>query len=348
MRVAASIWLLVSVSVGRCEEPGPELNYFARSEVHMGVEFEVVLFAPEASTAEAALTKAFARIAELDKVLSDYDQASELSKLSESSHATLPVASDKFPAVKVSDDLWEVLRLSQQISERSGGAFDVTVGPLTKLWRRARRWKELPAEDLLTAARAAVGWQFLELDAPAKTARLKRPKMRLDLGGIAKGYAAEQAAQAVITCGIRQVLVRGSGDIVAADPPPGEAGWRVGIAPLNPDEPPQRFVHLANKAISTSGDARQVLVVDGRRYSHILDPRSGEPIKGRSGVTVIAPTGTLADGLATAASVLGPDQSLALIGRYTSVELLMVYEDDRGQQRIVESPGFRRLEQRTP
>jgi thiamine biosynthesis lipoprotein len=245
--------------------------------------------------------------------------------------------------VRVSDDLWTVLAQSQAISEVSGGALDITVGPLTRLWRRARRWKELPEADALAAARTSVGYINLRLDPTTRTAQLLAPNMRLDLGGIAKGYAVDEAIAVVKSCGIHRALVRGSGDIAAADPPPGESGWRVGIAPLHPDEPPTRFVRLANCGISTSGDARQHLIVEGRRYSHILDPRTGTPVEGRSSVTVIAPSGMLADGLDTAASVLGPEKALALIEKFPGTELLMVHEDAPGQQQSVESAGFQRF-----
>ena len=139
------------------------------------------------------------------------------------------------------------------------------------------------------------------------------------------------------------MLVRASGDIAAADAPPGEAGWRVGIAPLDPDATPTRFVVLERQAISTSGDARQHLTVNGRRYSHIIDPRTGSPVGGRSSVTVIAPRGMIADGLATAASVLGPQAALELAAKFAGAELLMVYEDEAGRQQVVESAGFERF-----
>jgi len=332
--------LLIVLPAARASEEA--LARFSRSEVHMAVDFEVVLYASDEAKAEEALTKAMRRIAELDQRLSDYDLDSELSRLSETS-ANRDDPRSNATAVKLSDDLWQVLSASQEISRASDGAFDVTIGPLTKLWRRARRWKELPEAEALAAARAAVGYPFLKLDPEAHTARLLKPNMRLDLGGVAKGFAADEAVQSVGACGISRVLVRASGDIAAGDPPPGERGWRVGIAPLNPDETPTRFVEISNCGISTSGDARQHLVINGHRYSHIIDPRSGEPVSGRSSVTIIAPRATMADALATAASVLGPDGALALARKIGGAELFMVYEDDAGQQRTVESPGFERL-----
>jgi thiamine biosynthesis lipoprotein len=336
----AAIWLLSWCGFAKSED---DLKRFSKSELHMGVEFEVVLYAQDEAAGEAAIDKVMARIAELDKTLSDYDLDSELSKLSETS-VIANGKSGPFPAINVGDDLWTVLVESQAISRQTEGAFDVTIGPLSKLWRRARRWKELPEADALAAAQASVGYRFLQLDPAERTARLTHPNMRLDLGGIAKGYAADEGVKAAVEAGVSRVLVRASGDIAAGEPPPGKRGWRLGIAPLNPDEPPQRFVEISNCGISTSGDARQHLVVNGRRYSHIIDPRTGECVSGRSSVTVIAPRGIVADGVDTAVSVLGPEKALSVCERFPGIELLMVYESESGEQHVVESSGFRRYE----
>jgi thiamine biosynthesis lipoprotein len=320
--------------------PAGSLQGFRRSELHMGVEFEVVVYAPAQAAAEGALDAAFARIAELDRLLSDYDPASELSRLSQSSSPPQrPPGAPPVP-VSVGPDLWTVLSFAQEVSQATDGAFDVTIGPLTRLWRRARRRGELPDAADLAQARAAVGYQALQLDRPGRQVILHKPQMRLDLGGIAKGYAADEAVRAVQKLGIPRVLARASGDIAAADPPPGERGWLVGIAPLDPDQPPQRMLWLTHRAVSTSGDARQHLVVAGRRYSHILDPRTGEPVHGRSSVTVVSPIGMLADSLATACSVVGPEAALRLMTRFPGSELLMVHEDEQGRPTQVQSPGF--------
>lgn len=198
----AAFSLCLSSTVPAREPAGGTLARYSRSEVHMGVEFQVVLYADSQERAEQALTKAFARIAALDKTLSDYDPQSELSKLSETSASAAGKPAADIPPVRVSDDLWTVLVAAQEISRASDGAFDVTVGPLTKLWRRARRLKELPEAELLAASRSSVGWQLLKLDPDARTAQLLKPNMRLDLGGIGKGYAAEEAAKAVVANGI--------------------------------------------------------------------------------------------------------------------------------------------------
>lgn len=327
-------------STHRDQPPAGPLQGYRRAELHMGVEFELVVYAPDQAAAERALDAAFARIAELDRLLSDYNPSSELSQLSLSSSPPRRESGTLPQPVPVGRDLWEVLSFAQRMSEATGGAFDVTIGPLTRLWRSARRRRELPDAAELTEARAAVGYQALTLDPNGRRVTLHKSQMRLDLGGIAKGYAADEAVRAVHGCGLTRVLARASGDIATADPPPGESGWLVGVATLDPDQPPQRMLLLSHRAVSTSGDARQHLVVGGRRYSHILDPRTGEPVHGRSSVTVVSPLGMLADSLATACSVVGPEEALRLVARFPGSELLMVHEDEQGRLTQVESPGF--------
>ena len=176
-------WMLGAVAAGPLPQqelaPQPELARFQATEVHMGVPFKIVLYAPDETTANRALSAAFARIAQLDKTLSDYDPQSELSCLGR--------ASPTRRGVKVSDDLWRVLATAQALSRRSDGAFDVTVGPLSKLWRRARRKKALPPEDRLAAARHAVGFEHLRLDPAHRTVRL----LRADHSGIETGTESE-------------------------------------------------------------------------------------------------------------------------------------------------------------
>ncbi len=307
------------------------LARYSQRGVHMGVEFEVVLYAPSEEAAQMAITVAFARVAALDKCLSDYDPESELSRLSSGSPSQEPV--------KVSDDLWAVLFTSQQLSARSEGRFDITIGPLTKLWRRARRQKELPAKEQIDTALESVGYKHLELDEKLHRAKLLKPNMRLDAGGIAKGFAAEEALLTIRKLGIAQALVRASGDIFAGDPPPGEKGWKVGLAPLDPDQPPERFIWLKNAAVSTSGDSRQHLNVDGKRYSHIIDPRTGYGISGRSSVSVIARSGIDADSIASAVSILGPEKGLKLVEDTPGAAALMIV-DESGSPKSYASSRF--------
>jgi thiamine biosynthesis lipoprotein len=302
------------------EEDGSVLVRYEQVQPHMGTQFGISLYAPDEETARKAFNAAFARIGELDERMSDYDATSELSQLSQASPTTEPV--------KLSDDLWRVLSASQELSRRSRGAFDVTVGPLTQLWRRARRQKELPDENRLEAALAAVGYQHLRLDAEHRAAELVKPKMRLDLGGIAKGFAGDEALKAMARHGVTRAIVNGGGGLSLGDAPPGEKGWKVGVAPLEANAQPSRVLLLANCGIATSGDAWQYVEIGGVRYSHIVDPRTGLGLTRRSSVTVVTESGTLADGLATAASVLGPEKGLELIQETSGAAGLFVWVEN--------------------
>jgi thiamine biosynthesis lipoprotein len=294
---------LAACATGR--ESG-RLERFEFSRPEMGLPFRMALYAPDRQTAETAAHAAFGRVRELNNVFTDYDSDSELSRLSQTS--------GQGRAVRVSEDLWLVLSRAQALAARSGGAFDITVGPYVNLWRKARRDRELPTQERLARARAAVGYQYLRLEARHRTAELLVPNMRLDLGGIAKGYALDEALRVLGRHGIRSALVSGGGDMVASGAPPGKRGWRIEVAPLDtPDAPPSEFVWLADRALATSGDLFQRLEIAGRRYSHIVDPRTGVGLTDHSLVTIIAPDGTTADSLATAVSVLGPTAGLRLV-----------------------------------
>jgi FAD:protein FMN transferase len=196
--------------------------------------------------------------------------------------------------VPISDDLFRVLKTALQISADSEGAFDVTVGPVIRLWRL----KRVPDREQIAAALKLVGYGNVVL--ADHTVELKLPGMQMDLGAIAKGYAAEEALLVLRTRGIARALVAASGDLAIGDPPPGKPGWTVALEPLHE----RRVVELHNTFVGTSGDAEQFMEAGGIRYSHILDPRTGLGLTQRIGVTIIASNGMLADALGTAVSVV--------------------------------------------
>jgi thiamine biosynthesis lipoprotein len=303
-------------AIGLCADP--PLERFEFSEPHMGTLFRIVLFAPNGGAAKKAAKEAFARIAELDGIMSDYRPASELMQLCKKAGGD---------PVKVSADLFAVLARAQEISKRSGGAFDVTVGPIVRLWRKARRTRQLPSTADLKRALALVGYEKIRLDTQKRTVQLLVMGMLLDLGGIAKGYAADAALEVLRRHGIRQALIAAGGDIRVGDAPPGKKGWKIGIAPLkNPDDPPEQFIWLTDAAVSTSGDSRQFVEIAGKRYSHIVDPKTGMGLVGRRSATVIAHP--IADGLATTCCVLGPEKFLKFIDAMPGTAAMYVYEKD--------------------
>jgi FAD:protein FMN transferase len=290
----------------------------------MYTQFKLVFYAKNKEEAEIASSRAFKRIDELDKMMSDYLDSSELSNLSRQAGGS---------PVKVSKTLYEILSKAQDIAVLTNGAFDITIGPVVQLWRRARRIAKLPDKQQLLETLSLVGYQNVHLDKRKRTVLLNKKGMRLDLGGIAKGYAADVAINVLKKHGIQKALVAAGGDIVVSGAPPGKKGWTIGIAALSPTNSP-RYIQLSNAAISTSGDTEQFVDIDGTRYSHIVDPRTGLGIRGRSSVTVVTSTGTMSDSLATALSVLGPDAGISLADTVKNVAALFLILEDNGIRTI--------------
>lgn len=306
----------------------------------MGVPVKLVLYAPDQPTANRAADAAFRRIGQIDQTMSDYKPDSELSRLNRTAGLGA--------STHVSDDLWRVLRRSQQLAEATDGAFDITVGPYVRLWRRARRSGEFPSSERLAEARASVGRRYLKLDEKSQTAELAVPGMRLDLGGIAAGYAADEAMHALAAHGVTIALIDISGDVLAGEAPPGKEGWQIGIAPATaPAGAASRYVLLRHGSLTTSGDAFQHVVIGGRRYSHIVDPRTGVGLTDRSSVTVIAPDAITADSLATAVSVLGPEKGLELIEETPGCAALIMRNAELGIEMHV-SRRFSKFELEPP
>ena len=301
--------LIITSSVAAPQSDG--LTRFSYTQYHMGINARFVVYAPNQASAETACTAAFARIAELDSIMSDYRRDSELNRLCDRAGGE---------AVRVSPDLFKVLQRSQEVARKSGGAFDVTAGPLIRLWREARRTGELPEPSALENARRLVGWRKLRLDQRRRSARLQLPGMKLDLGGIAKGYAADEAQRVLKKHRITRALVEMGGDIVVSGRPPGTDGWTVRVPNAGSDKGPADL-HFANTAVSTSGDTEQFTIIGGRRYSHVVDPRTGQALTNRVQVTVIARDGLTSDPLSTALTVLTDEKARTrLIRRFRDIK----------------------------
>ncbi len=266
------------------------LERFEFTRVCMGVQTRVTLYAPDHDRAFAAAAGAFDRIAELDAALSDYRPTSDLSRAS---------AAAGGPPLAVSPDLIAVMRDALAIAAASDGAFDPTVGPASHLWRRARDTHIAPTPDQLAAARALIDWRAVELDLAKNTIRLACPGMLLDLGGIAKGFAAEAAVLRLRELGCSRALVSLAGDIFAGDTPPGQPGWIVSIADGS-------TITITNASVSSSGDTNQSIILNGVPTAHIIEPHTATGSVTHRTVTIIAPRGSHADALATAAFLVGP------------------------------------------
>ena len=328
-----AVFLFVAAAglAGNCY--AAELTRFEFEEPAMGTKVRLVFYAADQPSAVAAARAVFKRFAEIEQSLSDYRPGSEIMKLC--------TANDAEPGktFTISDDLAKVLEAALDVSKKSEGTFDVTVGPLSKLWRETKKTKTLPDAKTLSEAKAKVGWEKLTLDPKAKTLRLAMAGMRLDFGGIGKGYAAEESLAVLKKIGITSALVAASGDIAVSDAPPGRDGWIVDIAPLNPNDPPRKL-SLKNAAVSTSGDLFQHVDINGIRYSHVLDPRSGYGLTGFRSVSVIARRSTYTDALAKAASILPPEKAIKVLEGYDAATFIAVKETIDGKEMISQSPSF--------
>jgi len=334
-------WLLVALGAAAGVADEPSLTRYKFEQVRFAAPVRLAFYAPSEEVANGLAKSVFDRLKQFDRIMSDYDPDSELSKLCDASGPGRPV--------KVSEELWDVLAASQRFSKSTEGAFDVSVGPVVKLWRVARRKKTLPANQDLADALAKVDWRSIVLNEANHTVELKREGMRLDLGGIAQGYAADEALKILKTGGVTRAMVDVSGDIRVGDPPPGERGWRIVIESAKGPSASEgiRTLLLANVAVSTSGDAYQFVEIDGVRYSHIVDPKTGIGLTMSRSVTVIAPDALTADGLDTAICVQGVEQGLKTLGEFPKTEALIATVTD-GRIAVVTSPGFTAFESPGP
>lgn len=266
----------------------------------MGTTARIVAWAPDEVAGRQAIEAAFRRGEEINAICTDYNPESELMRLSRG-----PINQP----IPVSPTLAAVLAHAHATAELTEGAFDPTFGPLTRLWRKSRRQKKLPDPEALARARRVSHWQNLEVNLEDRSVILKKEGMLLDLGGIGKGFAADQMMRLLNDRGIHSAFIAIAGDIRLGAPPPGKPAWTVGIKTLGPRLEEQ--IQVSQCAVSTSGDLYQFVEIGGLRYSHIIDPSTGLGLTRRVAATVVAPTAVQSDPLATFACIR-PDQALRL------------------------------------
>ena len=257
----------------------------------MGTLFKITTHTGDQSLAKKATNEAFSAAEEINLVASDYIADSELLSFSKLPHGS---------PHPVSETLFPLLLQAQYFARQTKGNFDPTLGSMTRLWRESRRRKTLPSPEKLTAALAASGYEKLILNESDRTLTFTVPGMRLDLGGIAKGQAADAMLEVFKKHGLTRTSITCGGDVRVGDPPPGKPGWLVAIKTGGEPKPP---LELVNQAVSTSGDLHQFVEMAGERYSHIIDPRTGLGLTEPRTATIVAQSSAEADALATAACV---------------------------------------------
>lgn len=275
----------------------------------MGSPFTITIDAGDSLAASQAAAAGFRKADTLNSLLSDYIDSSEINRLS--------ATSGQGQYVKVSTPLFDILRRSQEAARLSGGSYDVTVGPVVKLWRKARKTGIFPDKDSLRKALKRTGYRYMHLDSNAHSVWLEKPGMQLDVGGLGKGFVAQAVLDLLSEQGFPSAMVNAGGKIVTGRPPTGKPGWVIGInAPGEKEQILPLLLSLQNMAVATSGDIYQYVEWKGRRYSHIVDPKTGIGLTRRRNVTAIAADGTTADWLATACSILSFRRSRKLIRHF--------------------------------
>jgi FAD:protein FMN transferase len=291
----------------------------------MGTDFQVYLHARQQEQGPEAAMKALDLVEQLEDQMTVYREHSEVMDINRRAARQ---------AVRVETGLFDLLALAVELYHESGGAYDITSGPLSKVWGFYRREGAVPDEDVLRQALARVGSQWIELDREQETIRFQHPALEINLNSIGKGYALDRCGQLLYELGLENFLIHGGqSSVLARGSPPADAesqpGWTIALR--HPWKANQRLgqLRLVDRAVGTSGTGSQFFYHQGRRYGHVLDPRTGQPTEGVLSATVIAPTAALADALSTAFFVMGLEQATDYCNRHPEVSAILVCPGQR-------------------
>jgi thiamine biosynthesis lipoprotein len=287
----------------------------------------------ETSTSET-VNRAFEAMEKVDQLMSNYKPDSELSQVNRQAG---------LQPIKVSPETLEVIKASIYYSQLSDGAFDVTIAPLVKSWGFFKKQGRVPSQEEIQSKRALVDYKQIAIDEKESMVFLKRPLMEIDLGAIAKGYGVDKAVEELKKAGITAALVNLSGNIYAMGKPPDKPEWEVGVKDPKSKEEITGVISLKDKAISTSGNYENYFIIDGKRYGHLIDPKTGHPIDNKLlSVTVVAANAMATDALSTAIFILGKEVGKALIEKLDNVDAIIISETDIAEQKIWISEGLKK------
>jgi thiamine biosynthesis lipoprotein len=307
-------------------QPTYPSNLYKYHQVSMGTVIEITLIGDDEERANKAVLQAFQEIKRIETLMSPWLDSSDVTRINRSAGKE---------RVKVSPETFEVIQKAQEISELSEGGFDITIGPLTELWREARKKKIPPSIEEVKEKLGLVNFKNIETDQEGKVF-LKKKGMAIDLGGIAKGYGVDRAFELLKSLGYRNLIINAGGDLRVGGLKNNQP-WSIGIQ--NPRESQKLLarISVSNTALATSGDYEKFFIYQGKRYHHIFNPKDAFPAEGCQSVTIIAKDCITADGLATAVFVLGAEKGYSLCQKLDGVKCLIV--DKEGK--IIFSPGLK-------
>lgn len=285
----------------------------------MGTRFELIAVSTDDTLAWQAINAGIAEIQRIEKLISSWDPESQTSNVNENAG---------IKAVEVDEELFELIRRSKKVSGLTDGVFDISYASMDKVWRYDGSMTELPSDDEMTASVSKINYQHILLDKKKSTVQLKDAGMKIGFGAIGKGYAANRAKALMQSIGIENGVVNAAGDLLAWGKQADGKDWRISI--LDPNNKEQIFCWLSihDQAVVTSGNYEKYVEIDGKRYGHIIHPKTGMPVSGLKSVTIVCPDAELADALATSVFIMGAEEGLTLINRMKGVEGLLIDDDN--------------------
>ena len=300
----------------------------------MGSEFEYKLYCKNKSICEKAVRESQERLNQIDYVFSNYREDSVLTAVNNNAGRS---------ALDVPTEFIDLTEQSINYSEMTDGAFDITVGKLYELWKIGSKENLLPDKSKIESALKCTGYEKIQVDRKNSTVSFNSDCLELDFGAIGKGYAVDEVVKIVRSHGIKKGLINFGGNIYDLDKQTGEKGWEVGINdPFNKSSVID-FLKIDNLGVATSGDYEKYFIINGKRYSHIIDPKTGYPVEDLSSVTVLADSATKADALSTAFSVMGKNKTVTFTEK-NDVAGVMIIDGDRSNYKVYKSPGFKSIQ----
>jgi FAD:protein FMN transferase len=309
--LAAMIAAAVIFIIPRFSVPPPEIS---ETRLYMGTYVEITVLGKDQSKLKEAMEAGFLEIAKVEKMMSPYREDSDITRINNNA--------GKGP-VKISPEIFEVIKRAMRISKMSGGAFDITISGLKGLWKIDPESPRVPTQNEINERLPLIDYKQVVLDEKNLTITLAKEGMRLDLGGIAKGYAVDKAALKMSRMGITSASVNAGGDLHTIGTKGGRP-WNIGIQDPRDDKNVIGKLPVTSLAVATSGDYEKFMIVDGKRYCHIMDPKTGKPAEKCMSVTIVCGEAWLADGLATAVFVMGPEKGMSIIEKLEGVDAVVI------------------------
>ncbi|WP_246202951.1 FAD:protein FMN transferase [Fulvivirga lutimaris] len=285
----------------------------------MGSRFELTAIDEDINLANQGIEAAIEEITRIEKLISSWDPNSQTSLVNKMAGVE---------AVKVDKELFELIKRSKKISALTNGAFDISYASMDKIWKFDGSVTKLPTEEEIKASVSKINYHDIILDEENQTVFLKNNGMKIGFGAIGKGYAANKGRKIMLELGIKSGIVNAGGDLITWGKEANGNDWSIGIADPKNKTHVLAWITVGQMAVVTSGNYEKFIDIDGQRYSHIIDPITGYPVRGLKSVTIICPDAELADALATSTFILGKEKGLSLINQLKGVEVLLVDDND--------------------